>query len=383
MRVEQKRYDQKWWWQNIWQETGIANKAQLVLWFWSPKCITDQDNYDYIRKQYPNAGIVLASTAGEIMDNEVFDDTLCLSALYFEKTPLKIYCEDISNISDTFEVCSKLSLDIPKEDLTHVLVISDWLTVNWDELIRWLRSHIPDDVSITWGLSGNSDIFTETFVWYNQIPTDQKKIVIIWFYGKEIQIWSGSVGWWDKFWVQRVVTRSEGNIVYSLDDKPILDLYKQYLWDMADDLPESWILFPLTISDKDWNYSSVRTLFWVNEEQGSVSFGWDIPQWYTAQLMRANFERLIDGAEQAGDIALQNIIDSQTVDFALLISCVGRRLVLKQRIYEETEAIRGLLWPVPKITGFYSYWEIGPSGESMLDCRLHNQTMTITLFREL
>ena len=102
----------------------------------------------------------------------------------------------------------------------------------------------------------------------------------------------------------------------------------------------------------------------------------------TAKLMRANFERLIDGASNAAYNAKNHIWDMKEIDFALLISCVWRKLVLKQRIEEEIEGVGALIWQAPKIWGFYSYGEIGPAEQSILDCKLHNQTMTITLFNE-
>ena len=68
-------------------------------------------------------------------------------------------------------------------------------------------------------------------------------------------------------------------------------------------------------------------------------------------------------------------------DLAILISCVGRKLVLNQRIEEEVEAIRDILGNKTAITGFYSYGEISPN-RGFMTCELHNQTMTITTMSE-
>lgn len=65
----------------------------------------------------------------------------------------------------------------------------------------------------------------------------------------------------------------------------------------------------------------------------------------------------------------------------MLISCVGRKLVLRQRIEEEVEAVRDVLGEGPVLCGFYSYGEISPFTPGA-DCSLHNQTMTITTFSE-
>jgi hypothetical protein len=69
------------------------------------------------------------------------------------------------------------------------------------------------------------------------------------------------------------------------------------------------------------------------------------------------------------------------VDLALLISCVGRKLVLRQRVEEEVEAVRDVVGRDAVMTGFYSYGEIAPFSASAR-CELHNQTMTITTLSE-
>ena len=96
--------------------------------------------------------------------------------------------------------------------------------------------------------------------------------------------------------------------------------------------------------------------------------------------MRANYERLIDGASDAARNCRLSI-GSSAPDLAILISCVGRKLVLKQRIEEEVEAVRDILGPAATIAGFYSYGEISPFAADG-QCELHNQTMTITTIRE-
>lgn len=71
-----------------------------------------------------------------------------------------------------------------------------------------------------------------------------------------------------------------------------------------------------------------------------------------------------------------------TPDLAVLISCVGRKLVLKERTEEEVEAVRSVIGEKPAIIGFYSHGELCPTASTEKQCRLHNQTMTITTFRE-
>ena len=128
--------------------------------------------------------------------------------------------------------------------------------------------------------------------------------------------------------------------------------------------------------------SVVRTVLAVNEEDGSMVFAGDLPQGEYVRLMKANFDRLIDGANDAAEMSKISLKNSDP-DLAILISCVGRKLVLKQRVEEELEIIREVIGENASITGFYSYGEICPIKPFEQHCELHNQTMTITLFKEV
>ncbi len=88
------------------------------------------------------------------------------------------------------------------------------------------------------------------------------------------------------------------------------------------------------------------------------------------------------GANDAAEMSKISLRYSEA-DLAILISCVGRKLVLKQRVEEELEIIREVIGEKPTVTGFYSYGEICPLKPFDEHCELHNQTMTITLFKEL
>jgi hypothetical protein len=124
----------------------------------------------------------------------------------------------------------------------------------------------------------------------------------------------------------------------------------------------------------------VRTILGVNESENSLTFAGDIPQGGYVRLMKANFDRLIDGAIGAAQTSY-DAIGGTSPELALLISCVGRKLVLKQRIEEEVEGVRDVLGQSPVLSGFYSYGEISPFAPSA-HCELHNQTMAITTLSE-
>jgi hypothetical protein len=231
-------------------------------------------------------------------------------------------------------------------------------------------------VAVTGGLSGDGGRFEETLVLADGVPRNGA-VTAVGFYGSRLQVGYGSLGGWDPFGPERVITRSEGNVLYELDHKSALALYKDYLGDYAKDLPASGLLFPLTIWGEGGDRPLVRTILAVDEEQQSMTFAGDLPQRWHARLMKANFDRLIDGAMGAAKTC-----QDDEAELAILISCVGRKMILKQRVEEEVEAVRDTLGPRPALTGFYSYGELAPFIRDTR-CELHNQTMTVTSLREI
>lgn len=283
--------------------------------------------------------------------------------------------EDVDNSYDAgVKLCQKLDVT----DLKSVLIISDGLKVNGSELVHGLQECLPKTTFITGGLAGDGALFEKTLVGLNESPIEGR-IAAVGFYGDDLEMTYGSVGGWDSFGPERLITKSEKNVLFELDGKPALDIYKLYLGEYAKELPGSGLLFPLSIRTNEENGYLVRTILSVNEKDKSLTFAGNMPEGAYARLMKANFDRLIEGAS----CAAQNSITDKTTapDFALLISCVGRKLVLDQRIEEEVEVVRAVYGNETAIAGFYSYGEISPSFNFM-KCELHNQTMTITTLTE-
>jgi len=380
MLIEQKLWTEADQW--VLKSTRLQESPQLVFVFGGRGVIEKPEHIAAVQSFYPEARLVACSTAGEILGTRVYDDSLCVTAIHFEKTQLHLASTSIENVDQSEAKGRELAAMIPHENLSHVMVFSDGLVVNGTALVAGLTAALPDTVYVTGGLVGDGANFKQTLVGLDQLPV-QKQIVAIGFYGDALQIGFGSLGGWDTFGPDRTVTSSKGNELYELDGTPALDLYKEYLGELASELPGSGLLFPLRLQlpTKSGDAEVVRTLLAVDDARNSMTFAGDIPEGVTATFMKANFERLIDGAYGAAKMSQE--IMKEPPDFAILISCVGRKLVLKSRIEEETEAVQSVLGDETILSGFYSYGEICPTGPGQMQCRLHNQTMTITTFKEV
>jgi hypothetical protein len=243
-----------------------------------------------------------------------------------------------------------------------------------------MRDNLPEGVNVTGGLAGDGADFNKTLIISNTGEVKSNIITAIGFYGDHIKIGYGSFGGWDSFGVERSVTKSEGNVVYEIDNTPALGLYKSFLGEQASNLPSSGLLFPLNMRIEPDGDPVVRTILAVDEQKQSLTFAGDIPEGSYIKLMKANIDRLISGAEEAARVSVDPLGQNKA-DLAILISCVGRKLVLKQLIEEEVEAVQEIVGDQTTLTGFYSYGEIAPFLKGTR-CELHNQTMTITTFAE-
>ena len=378
MKTAQLKFTPDKGWQNA--SDNQLELPDLILLFGSTQLVKDATHARELKTKFPTAIIVGGSSAGEICGTNVFDDTLIATLVKFDKTKVKYFSEEIEHVEDSFEVGKKLVKQMESDDLVHVFVMCEGLQVNGSELVRGFRASLPPQVSVTGGLAGDGANFNETFVLNSNGEPQKKLISSIGFYGKNLRVAYGSLGGWDSFGVERLVTRSVNNVLFELDGKPALDLYKSFLGEHAKDLPASGLLFPLNLRTAHDSEPVVRTILAVDEKEQSLTFAGDIPEGSYVRLMKANFDRLIDGAKGAAEGTIKNSIDKNP-ELAILISCVGRKLVLKQMIEEEVEGVEEVLGSETTLCGFYSYGEISPFSNDA-KCELHNQTMTITTLKE-
>ncbi len=378
VKIEQDCWRPASGWQSR-SDKELSDKAQLVLLFGERPFLKDPKVIQNVRKLYPHAHLLGCSTAGQIMGTQVYDDALILTAVFFEKTVLQV--EKIKMTPEgSRTVGEQLAGRFKKDRLKHVFLLSEGLNVNGTELAKAFSNVLPAPVVVTGGLAGDQDLFEETLILFDGYA-EKDLVAAVGFYGEAIKIGYGSMGGWDSFGPERLVTNSKGNVLYELDGCSALELYKKYLGPHAQGLPATGLLFPLSVRIENNDQRLVRTILSVDETIGSMTFAGDIPQGSYAQLMKANLERLVDGASGAAEMCTETS-SLAPAELAVLISCVGRKLVLKQRVEEEIEAVQEKLGSQAFLTGFYSYGEICPGISTEKCCELHNQTMTITTFYE-
>lgn len=354
-------------------------KCQLVLAFGLKDLLINTDAFSVFKKKFPNAHIATCSTAGEIFDKEVLNDSVSLIAFEFEKTTVESKSINIENYESSYQAGIDLIKKLNPKDLKYVLVLSDGNKVNGSDLLRGINSIVQHKIPVTGGVAGDGDNFKESVLGLNEIAKSGN-IIAVGLYGDAIKISHGSMGGWETFGLEKTITKSISNELFEIDDNNALDLYKKYLGKYADELPSSALLFPLSIKVDGVAEPIVRTIISINDETKSMTFAGDVPEGAQVRFMKANFDKLIDAASKAAHNSMMQF-EIKKPKFALLISCVGRKLILGNRVDEELEAVSDVFNNDTILSGFYSYGEISPFNIGTKS-ELHNQTMTITSFDE-
>jgi len=352
--------------------------ANLVIAFGERLFLEKTAPYQKLMGLYPNANIVTCSTSGQISNNNLVQNNLVATAIAFEKSKIRATEVDILLNPDIKILGKKIKEDLLSDDLKSILVFSEGSFINGTELINELILQTRETVPIFGGLAGDEYNFEKTIVGLNS-DASPGKIVAIGFYGDNIHFGFASEGGWSDFGPEREVTHSEKNILYKIGDRFALDLYKEYLGKYAEELPGSSLYFPLSMKENPMSEPVVRTILSIDEEKKSMTFAGDIPIGSMVRLMKGNFDKLIDASYNAASLIHKN--QSNNPELALLVSCVGRKIVLGDRIEEEIEVVREVFGDNMLICGFYSYGEISPTLNKVA-CELHNQTMTITTIYE-
>ena len=369
------------------QETDLAPLAaiapQLVLVFGAVERMTEHGLVESLKSAFPEAELAGCTTAGEIGAGGVSDGALVVVALRFSGSRVQLAATDLADMEDSRAAGQRLGLALGAPGLRHVLVLGQGVQINGSALIEGISEPLGTGVLLSGGLAGDGGAFERTWTLSNR-GLSQRQIVAIGFSGEELRVSNGSFHGWKPFGPVRKVTRSAGNVLFELDGQPALDIYKRYLGEYAKGLPASGLLFPFEMLGEDRGaLGLIRTILGVDESAGSLVLAGNIVEDGYLRLMHASTDSLVDGAMAAAEAAHDAAPGADPGEsLVLLVSCVGRKLVMGARVDEEVEAVQTVFGPKASIAGFYSNGEISPMRD-LLTCHLHNQTMTVTHIAEV
>ncbi len=356
----------------------MARDADVVFYFGGRQALEDRSLYPSLRATFPNAILTGCSTGGQIGGEGLSDEPVVGLAMSMERSTARLARLPISEALDSFAAGVRIGRELRAPNLAGIIVLTDGLMVNGGDLAAGIASAVPPGTPVAGGMAGDGERFEATLVGANCSPV-AGVVAAVGFYGKHITMNAMGGGGWSAFGPRRQITRASRNVVYELDGRPALELYTTYLAEEATLLPASGLRFPMMIRDPGGGRELIRTLLSINRATGSITFAGNMPEGWSAQLMRASSEKLREAAFLAAS-DLRNRHASPP-DAALLFSCIGRRMFLGQRTDDEIDAVRDSLGGGVPVAGFYSYGEFAPlAGAGQVE--LHNQTMTVMTITE-
>lgn len=339
-----------------------------------------------LRAAFPRSLVVGCSSAGEIATSGVTTGTAVVTTVKFGRAGLLSVDEPVRDMHDSEAAGERLGAQLAPSKPHSVLVLGQGVELNGSALIRGLRKALGESVTLVGGLAGDAGRFVRTYVISGE-QASSDRIAAVGFCDPALRVTTGTFGGWKPFGALRKITRASGNVLFELDGEPALNVYKRYLGDHAAQLPGSALLFPFAMFDAQGrDMGVIRTILGVDEAQGSLTLAGELATDGFLRLMTASSDELISAAETAAESTLEDGVSPQAT-LALLVSCVGRRMVLGERVEEEVEAVADVVGASCTLAGFYSNGEISSDG-CLENCagasghHLHNQTMTITRFAE-
>lgn len=358
--------------------------ANLVLVFGSVKRFNEAKLTSFLKERYPTAQIVGCTTSGEINASGVMDDSVQITAILWEKTMQRVAQVKANSMQSSFDTGAGLAKQLKADSLRTVMIFADGLNVNGEELVLGFQSVLGDSIPLFGGMAGDGATFTKTLQLFNDTISDNL-VIAIGLYGNSLITATGALGGWKPYGPPRTVTRSEKNVVYEMDGKPALPLYRMYIGEhYAKGLPGTGLKFPFAVIEKGKrDVEKIRTLGAIDPSNNSVSFFGNVDEGSTIRMCQTTHDRLVEGAGEAAHLITGNLAETSTnqTGLALCVSCVGRKGVMAELTSDEVNEVKQILGPQTSLTGFYSYGEIAPRPNTT-DSVFHNQTMTIGYLSE-
>lgn len=375
MQIETNLYkDGKW--QNE-LNAKLDSENTLIVAFSTSHFQEIENGFRELSKTFPNALITGCSTTGEIYQDKIFDGTLAIAIAKFEKTQIIAHYAQVESIESSYDAGVALASSFKKEGLKSLYLLSDGLGLNGSELVKGLNHVFTKDVIVTGGMASDNGQFEKTWIFVNREPKSNYASAIG-FYGKHLEVDYASEGGWNRFGLERKITSCDTstNTIYTIDNKPILELYKNYMGEHAQNLPASGLEFPFLVIDEEDDIK-IRSLLSADEERQSITVYGDIEEGDKIVFLKGSPSYIVNGAQKAA----QHLSYTTTEPLlALTVSCIGRRSVLKDFVEDEIEIVSETLDDNVSQVGFYSYGEI--STQASGKCALLNQTMTLALIWE-
>jgi len=340
-------------------------------------------DWNAVSKVLDNKGIVVfgATTAGEFIDGEIEEGSIVMMLLDMNPAYFKLEFIETS-LDKTFEDSKKLGIT-GKEIFTNpaFIIATGGIYLDGEQLVDGIMQGFGEEATIFGGMAGDDLLAEKPLVFTHGKSKDYALIALI-IDEDKIDVRGITSCGWKAIGTTKTVTKSEGNIVYTIDDKPALDMFNKYhgvevkLDDSKDIVPfqNSWY-YPLQLERENGD-TVIRTSRFANQKDRSLICTGSVPQGSKIKFsLPPDFdaiETVISECESIKDS------EQQQADALIMFSCVSRHITFGALMKEEIEQVQNV-WKAPMV-GFFTYGEYGKS--KIGDNEFHNNACCVVALKE-
>jgi len=321
-----------------------------------------------------------ATTAGEFIDGEIEAGSCVIMLLDINPDNYKIVFSETGELT-TFENAVQLGAEGKKAFTNPAFIIaSGWLSQDGEKIIEGITKGYGSDVAIFGGMAGDDLKLEGPVVFTNKNGSDKGLLGLI-IDEDKIEINGIATCGWKAIGTTKTITKSTGNIVYTIDDKPALDTIIKYLgveidFDAGKEIvTQIGAYYPLQMERE--NVAPVmRTAMFANREDRSLICAGNVPQGSKVRFsLPPDFDAIEKVVEEC--IELKNEKQLQA-DALIMFSCISRHLSFGILMKEEIDQVQQV-WGAP-LAGFFSYGEYGKSKTGKHE--FHNNTCCVVVLKE-
>ena len=309
--------------------------------------------------------VIGATSSGEFIDGHQSEGEIVAMLFDIDITNYSILIEDIGERSLGESATSMVHSAFQKFSKPAFILFSTYFstsgkTIDGETLIRSIEKTAGPQVNLFGGMAGDDITFTGTWVFVNNQATDFGMAALV-LNEEKIALNGMAISGWKPIGITRTITKSEGNLIYTIDNQPALEMYLRFLGseksspnDQIEFFDSIGIHYPFQIERENRAPMMCNPIGYDKEKNALVceskvtqgsKFRFSTPP---------DFDIIETIVDKAGELKNETHAEAEAL---LIFSCAGRLSALGPMAQQENEGLVGV-WNVP-MAGFYSYGEFG------------------------
>ena len=309
--------------------------------------------------------VIGATSAGEFTDGHQSEGASVIMLLDIPKEDYSIFFETIGDGSS--EVTARQLGEVALRQFNHPAIIfcstflsAEGIAIDGETLMRNIENVVGSQVNIFGGMAGDDLSFTGSYVFTNNDATDYGLVALI-VDADKIAMQGMAISGWKPMGISRTITKSEGNLIYTIDDKPALETYMRFLGgdlSTADDnfnfFDSIGVHYPFQIERENREPMMCNPIGYDREKEALITES-NVAQGTKFRFSTPpDFDIVDTVVQKARELKSETNAKAEAL---LIFSCVGRLSALGPMAQQENEGLHEV-WNAP-MAGFYTYGEFG------------------------